>query len=261
MTASLLRRVFVVALFVLSGALIGVGCGEEAGGTADQLPAAALDRPAAALTGPQCTTAPDKVGAHPKHAGYACSVCHQVGGALCFDPAGPAVKAGAPAPTFDFTLKTCSNVACHGVPAGTYSYYFPGNETDPDGYPIPELKTVNYGGTMAASTPSWYATGAGCTACHGNPPANGSDGSNAWHSGNHAGSQNFSMGGGLVLNANQCELCHNRLQGSTYSPIAQSAVGPPDGKYHGTAILIPALHGDGAVSVVARFRPACFGCH
>ena len=36
---------------------------------------------------------------------------------------------------------------------------------------------------------------AACTACHGNPPANGSDGSNAWHSGFHANNQNVGATG------------------------------------------------------------------
>ena len=36
-----------------------------------------------------CTTS-DGTGAHPKHAGFDCKVCHMVGGVMCFDPAGPA---------------------------------------------------------------------------------------------------------------------------------------------------------------------------
>ena len=206
---------------------------------------------------PACTP----TGAHAKHTGT-CGVCHAVAGRLAFQIGGPAYGSGwtsaQPRPGFDATTKTCSNVACHGVPAGTFSYYFPGNETDADGYPIPELKTVNYGGTMAAITPPWYATGAGCSACHGNPPANGSDGSNAWHSGSHANNANFAVGGGLVLNANQCELCHNNLVGNVFSPIAASANAGTG--YQGTLILLPTFHGNG-LNVAARFRSACFGCH
>ena len=191
-----------------------------------------------------------------KHGGYECKVCHYVGGVLMFDPNGPAVGQGNPLPTFDATNKTCSNVACHGVPAGTFSYYFPGNETDPDGYPIPELKTVTIYGNTGGTTPSWYATGSvACAACHGNPPRNGTNGSNAWHSGSHANNQNVGP-----TQPNACELCHNRLNtNNTYSAIAQSSgVGTAT---VGTAILIPGLHGNGVFDVVARFRTQCFNCH
>ena len=190
-----------------------------------------------------------------RHGKYDCKVCHLVGGVFAFDPGGPAVAPGNPLPSFDVSTKTCSNVACHGVPAGTFSYYFPGNETDADGYPIPELKTVNVLGNSGGTTPSWYATGSvACSACHANPPRNGTDGSNAWHSGSHANNQNVGP-----IGPNACELCHNRLQNNIYSPIAQSTgVGAAT---VGTAILIPALHGNGAYDVVARFRTQCFNCH
>jgi len=189
-------------------------------------------------------------GAHAKH-GQGCSVCHKEAGTLSFDPEGPAYSSPSGSnPGFDATAKTCSNIACHGVKAGTYSYYFPGNEdNDGDGYPDSELKTVNYGGTMAAGTPSWYATGVSCSACHGNPPANGSDGSNAWHSGNHANSQNVGPTG-----PNACELCHNN-PANVNAPIAQSV------NNIGTAILLPALHANDTANVNARFRSVCFNCH
>jgi hypothetical protein len=170
-------------------------------------------------------------GAHAKHAVFDCQVCHYVGGVLCFDISGPAVASGAPLPSFDATAKTCSNIACHGVPAGTFSYYFIGG----DGEAV--LNTVSYGGSMV-STPSWYATGLGCAACHGNPPRNGSNGSNVWHSGLHAG--------GPTAAPNQCQFCHPDATGSNGV---------------GTAITNPALHGNGVVNVQATFRSSCFGCH
>jgi hypothetical protein len=186
-----------------------------------------------------------------QHGKYECKVCHLVGGVLAFDPDGPAVAPGNPLPSFDAITKTCSNVACHGVPSGTFSYYFPGNEMDPDGYPIPELKTVTVYGNSGGTTPSWYATGSvACSACHANPPRNGTDGSNAWHSGFHANNQNVGP-----IGPNACELCHNKYENNVFSPIAQSSNGV------GTAILIPALHGNGVYDVVARFRSQCFGCH
>jgi len=168
------------------------------------------------------------------HYAFNCSVCHKVGGRLVFDRNGPAYAAGKPAPTFDATAKTCSNIACHGVPAGTYSYYFPGGDGEP------ELKTVNIYGNLAGITPSWYSTGAAaCGACHGNPPRNGTDGSNAWHSGSH-GNQ------GPNHAYNQCQLCH---------PDASGSGG------QGTTITNPAQHANGSINVQARFTTACFNCH
>jgi hypothetical protein len=206
------------------------------------------------LTQDSCVPGPgcEPTGAHAKHTST-CSVCHKSAGRLAFDPTGPAYPASGLIPSFSATTKTCSNVACHGVAAGTFSYYFPGNEMDEEGYPIPELKTVHYGGTMAAGTPSWYSTGASCSACHGNPPANGSDGSNVWHSGQHA--CNVTVG---PTPANACALCHND-PANVNSPIALSS-SAGDCAYIGTTIQIPALHGNG-VNVNARFRSQCFGCH
>jgi hypothetical protein len=210
-----------------------------------------------------CTTA-DGTGAHPKHAGLSCKVCHMVGGVMCFDPAGPATGTGIPAPTFNATAKTCSNIACHSVKAGTFSYYYPGNDIDPDGYPIPDLKTVNYGGGAPQPTPSWYVPSgsAGCTACHGNPPyppLPASDGSNNWHSGFHANNQNVGP-----IGPNACELCHNdtSVPYGTWTPIAFSAVGT-DGKVHGISInpAAAAQHANGTATVLARFRSQCFNCH
>ncbi len=209
---------------------------------------------------PACTP----TGAHVKHTPV-CSVCHSVAGRLAFDPNGPAYRTGLPTPSFDATAKSCSNVACHAVSPGTFSYYFPGDEVDADGYPIPVLKTVNYGGGTPSSTPNWYTTGQTCSACHGNPPANGSDGSNAWHSSYHANNQYVGP-----INPNACELCHNdpTQPYGTWVPIALSAVGA-DGKYHGyqinTAIVnnkaAAAQHANGTASVLAQFRTQCFGCH
>jgi len=170
-------------------------------------------------------------GAHAKHAAFDCQACHYVGGVLCFDINGPAVSPSNPLPSFDAIAKTCSNIACHGVPAGTFSYYFPGG----DGEPV--LNTVTYGGNTVP-TPSWYATGLGCGACYGNPPRNGSSGSNVWHSGYHAG--------GPTSASNQCQFCH---------PDATGTNGI------GTAITNTSLHANGTVEVQARFTSRCFGCH
>jgi hypothetical protein len=152
-----------------------------------------------------------------------------------FDKNGPAYGAGLPAPTFDAVAKTCSNVACHAVKAGTFSYYFPGG----DGEPV--LNTVSYGGGTPKTTPSWYSIGAAaCTACHDDPPRNGSNGSNAWHSGYHGGQ-------GPTGAYNQCQFCH---------PDASSP-----GNGIGDTITNATLHANGVINVQATFKSACFGCH
>jgi predicted CxxxxCH...CXXCH cytochrome family protein len=179
--------------------------------------------------GPTCSPS----GAHDTKHAQSCIVCHACGGVLQFQAGGPAVAPGYPAPSFDATTKTCSNIGCHSVPAGTFSYYFP------DGTGEAALNTVTYGGGAPHNTPSWYATGLGCTACHDNPPRNGSSGSNVWHSGYHGGQ-------GPTGARNQCQFCH---------PDATGINGA------GTAITNAALHGNGVVNVQASFSSTCFGCH
>ena len=193
----------------------------------------ALDASEVCLDGdPACTP----TGAHGKHGNFDCKVCHNVGGRLAFAKTGSnalAYAVGKPAPTFNATDKTCSNIACHGVPTGTFSYYFP------DGAGDPQLNTVSYGGGAPRPTPSWYATGAlACAACHDNPPLTGSTGSNVWHSGAHAGS--------ITAISNQCQFCH---------PDATGTNG------QGTSITNQALHVNGTVNVQATFKSSCFGCH
>lgn len=183
---------------------------------------------------PSCTP----TGAHGKHDSYDCRVCHKYGGRLTFDKAGPAYRSGWAAPTFDATAKTCTNISCHGVPSGTFSYYFP------DGTGEPVLNTVTYGSTATtagATTPSWYGTASNgsCSSCHDNPPRYGSSGSNVWHSGYHGGQ-------GPTGAYNQCQFCH---------PDATGVNG------QATAITNPALHANGVVNVQATFKTTCFGCH
>ncbi|MFO0583743.1 MAG: CxxxxCH/CxxCH domain-containing protein [Anaeromyxobacter sp.] len=216
------RKLFGLAVAFVAASFYFTGC--DANGNLDQGALKAAD--GQALTAASCE--PDDpactpTGAHAKHSAYACTVCHAVAGRVVFAKPGPARAAGQPNPSFDVTAKTCSNVACHSVPAGTFSYFFPGGDGEP------EMKTVSYGGGAAATTPSWYATGAGCAACHGNPPAN-----YLWH-GSHGG-------------GNQCELCHKD---------ALSSGGVATGLNPANA----ALHANGTVNVDASFRSSCFGCH
>lgn len=174
-------------------------------------------------------------GAHAKHATFDCQVCHYVGGVLCFDSNGPAVSPGNLLPSFDTTAKTCSNIACHGMYSGTFSYYFPGGDGEP------ELKTVSYAGS-GGSTPSWYTTGLGCTACHGNPPP-AYPGWHGWHANR------------ILAGYNDCQLCHNVPNTYPYVSIASGTGGV------GTTINTPSQHGNGTVTVYARFTNRCFGCH
>jgi predicted CxxxxCH...CXXCH cytochrome family protein len=226
-----------VAVLAAAGfmAAIGAGCGEgENQATFRQMRSApsALTADEVCFDGdPGCLP----TGAHKAHGAYACSVCHKVAGRLVFDSTGPAYGAGLPRPVFDAVAKTCSNVACHTVAAGSFSYYFPGG----DGEYV--LNTVTYGGGPPRPTPSWYATGAiTCTACHDDPPRNGSSGGNAWHSGNHGNQAQTGPD-------NQCQLCH------------PDATSPGNGI--GDTITNPTLHGNGVADVQASFRQQCMGCH
>jgi hypothetical protein len=236
-----IRRYTPALFLVIVAAAVVAACGQLTGSDEAQSAAGLQRAPptVAKLTqdevcvdgDPLCTP----TGAHGKHGGYDCKVCHKVAGRLVFDKTGPAYGVGYPTPAFDATAKTCSNVACHTVKPGTFSFY------SIDGTGEAVLVTVNYGGGAPRPTPSWYATGAmACAACHDDPPRNGSDGSNVWHSGFHGGQ-------GPTGARNQCQFCH---------PDASS---PNNGI--GDTITNATLHGNGAVNVQARFTSTCFGCH
>lgn len=216
----------------LLAALFAAACGQgvpQGEAALDRGSRAQLTQDEVLPTGATCAP----TGGHGKHAVYDCKVCHVCGGVLAFDPLGPAVAAGMPAPAFDATTKTCSNIACHGMYSGTFSFFFQGGDGEL------ELITVAYQGN-GGSTPPWYSSGAGCTACHGNPPANAPVfGVYTWHSGAHG---NQARTGAL----NQCQLCHPDASGS-------------DGL--GTTITDRTRHANGSVDVLGRFTSACFGCH
>lgn len=179
-----------------------------------------------AFVQPPCSA----TGAHAKHDAFTtannCKICHIVGGVVCFDPAGPAVASGQPAPIFDSTAKSCSNISCHGMYSGIFIYYT--YDYGADAY---VQNTYSYAGN-GGTTPSWYTTTASCSACHGNPPRPAGS-TPVWHSGSHGG-------------GNNCQLCH---------PDATGSGGV------GTAITDPSLHANGTVNVQAQFNSSCFGCH
>jgi hypothetical protein len=243
MVSSLRARVVLLALLAAGGALLVTGCGSEKPATPPASPTLRLpDAPDAsgAATGATCMP----TGAHPKHAQYACTACHLTSGIPCFDPAGPATIAGAPAPAFDPATKTCSNVACHGVPAGVFVYYFPGGDGEP------EARSAPFGGT-SQPTPSWYASGAGCRACHDLSYAGSRY---PWHGGAHGG-------------GNGCALCHLDATGTATAsgPSADSAINtaltcPPNTAAGGTRSCA-SYHANGALNVTPKFKTSCFGCH
>jgi trimeric autotransporter adhesin len=150
-------------------------------------------------------------------------------------------------PVYDSTTKTCSNVSCHSVPAGTFSYYFQGGDGSA------QLNTVNYGGT-AHQTPQWTNIGAQCTACHDNPPYNAPN-QYVWHSGWHGGVNLTSTRNPDVLGYNKCDLCHSDVSSTiTGTPGSTSA-------QMTTTILNTSMHRNGIADVQGKFESRCFGCH
>jgi predicted CxxxxCH...CXXCH cytochrome family protein len=270
MTRSSLRKHIFAISFAGAAALFAAGCGQEepvdaAPANAGQEVTAVAPRTGNLLAqadfcddaeSPTCIP----TGAHGKlavnfatgHAGFECKECHYIGGRLAFKPASKGGLAFLPAPAarpyFDATAKTCSNIACHTVPAGTFSYYFPGG----DGEPV--LNTVPYGGGGPQPTPNWYSTGASCSACHVSPPRyNGQP--YAWHSGLHGG----------TLAYNDCQLCHLDATSSYQGGGVWNAVGLSTAT-NCTVNGVPnqpcsKLHANGALNVNATFRTQCFGCH
>jgi hypothetical protein len=212
-------------------------------------------------------------GVHVNHPSFACSVCHLVGGAVQFDPSGPAVIAGTLAtdstgkvikdssgavtilvpsqlPTYDPASGTCSSVACHYMKPGVY---VPQDVYPPDTYSYP------YGGS-ALTTPDWYSPpGLGaCSACHGYPPT-GNGG--VWHSGWHGGVSVTSPTNPDVLGYNACSTCHPDVTSTI------TGAGTPAGTVT-TTIKTPSMHANGTVDVLyynpARSSPpqdSCDGCH
>jgi len=196
-----------------------------------------------------CGAAP--TGAHGKHATFPCTVCHYHNGGVSFDKAGPAYEYGWPAPSYDVATHTCTNVACHSVPRGTFRYYFVGG----DGEPV--LNVVPYGGVpTGATSPDWYgtSTSGSCTGCHDNPPYTAPN-QYVWHSGWHGGVNLTSARNPDILGYNKCDLCHpdvtSTISGTPGTANAQMT----------TTITDAGMHGNGVVDVQGKFGERCFGCH
>lgn len=237
----------VIRLAAASGSLVVIACGEPRAGVGDVAStSAAVTQERVIPTGEACTP----TGKHVEHGSFACATCHQCPGTVSFDPA----LAGANA-AFDATTKSCSSVACHGFPAGTYTYY----TWD---WSIEDVVavTIPYGGEAGSGAASWYSeSGATCDGCHGYPTTYQGT-VRAWHSGVH--------GSSFTQKGNACQLCHPHVSGAyVYASHVATSGGLISSCAPGTfcsapgTILDPTLHRNGTVDVSPAFRSDCFNCH
>lgn len=229
-TSHLGRKISTAVSAVLVVTLAG-GCGVE--GDTTREPGEAVTVASAPLT------AIDPHALHMTTGGAQCTDCH-VGGALhAFGPI--AYAPGQPAPSFDLVTRTCSNVACHMVPAGVYTFTTYDWGLD-DGTLV--YNQVTYGG-VPVTTPPWEsATTGGCIACHGSPP---SPSSGSWHSGRH----------GFAGSMNECSLCHRDVVRVDGVLALSSATNCGPSRTESCA----ALHRNGTVDVMPTWKSTCFYCH
>lgn len=242
-----------VALFGFGGAVLLLGgCEQQALQDADEAAAgaaAALTQDSVIPTGQACVP----TGKHSQHGTFQCTTCHQCAGTLSFDPA-----IAGPNAAFDATTKNCSNVGCHAVPSGTFTY-----GTWDWGSDSMVYTTVAYGGQSGSGTANWYAApgSSGCSACHGYPPLyNGVR--YAWHSGTHG----LGIGSG-----NACQLCHPDATGAYVYGGPPSYAGTSGGLIAscpaGTFCAAPGTitngsrHGNGILDVTPAWAQACMNCH
>lgn len=190
---------------------------------------------------------------HTKHQSLMndCKACHDLtnsfraSGTFFKDSSKGAFLSGGPAPGFTPSgswsspktnaAASCSNIACHSIPAGTYSYYI-------WDWGIDESVPVEYYyGGMSTANALWQDNPAtNCNSCHAIPPI----ATNPWHSGRHAGAYSSAT--------DNCETCH---------PDAKS-IRSPDGKtIISNYITAPSQHRNGTLDVVAKYKSPCFNCH
>ena len=217
-------RILAASLLVAAGTLLLPGCGGNEAPIAEEEAAAKLR---AAPRGMASAVAASGHSIHMNDVGMACTDCHTPHGGSFVSifrfPASAYIPNG-PAPSLDTVAKTCSNVACHMVPVGSYAYWAIGG----DGEPF--LNEVSYGGPVV--TPPWTeALRGACRACHGSPP---SPAAGAWHSAMHGG------GGARA----ECSLCH-----------------PGVTMVNGELVLSGTTHKNGVVDVTPKWKSTCFGCH
>lgn len=226
MTRPSIRNVLpAVVCLTAFGALLA-GCGAPLAPVEEKEAAEASLR--AAVGGRQSAVAVAAHTIHREEGGLLCADCHTPHGGMMMSPllqfSSKAFIPGGPPPTRDAATHTCSNVACHMVPVGTYQYWkLVGDEEW-------VLYEVAYGG--AVTTPPWgEALRGACRACHASPP---SPAAGAWHSPTH---------GGGGINA-ECSLCH-----------------PGVAKVNGELVVTGQGHKNGVVDVTPQWKSRCFGCH
>jgi Geobacter CxxxxCH...CXXCH motif (GSu_C4xC__C2xCH) len=269
-----IRKTLLRSVVVSSVALLYAGCGGP-----DQEPSARSDaltvsRPAATPFIPfnSSTTAP---GVHVKHATIACSACHLQGGAVQFDPKGPAVIPGTlktdshgvvivdplgnvtvlqptMVPTYTpgsaTTATTCSNISCHWIPPGDY--------TAPDADWFGDTDPYAYGSAPGSPTPDWYtdpSTVNDCAACHSYPPYSSGG---LWHSGWHGNVNINSAPNKDLQGLNSCSTCHPDVSTTITGTIGTSSAAMV------TTISNPSMHPNGAIDVTyPNGRYPCAYCH
>ena len=190
---------------------------------------------------------------HIKHQPYMndCKACHDLtnsftaSGTFFKDSTKGAFLPGGPNPVFmpsgswsspkTNAAASCSNIACHSIPAGVFTYYiydWGADEVVPISY--------NYGG-MSGATALWQdKPDTNCKSCHNIPPYS----KNVWHSGSH--------GMQYMIGSNNCETCH---------PDAKSSVAPDGKTILSNYLTAPSQHANGTLDVVAKFTSKCFYCH
>ena len=231
-----------------------------------QTPFVTSDATATDITNP--TNSGTGVQVHADHASQniACKTCHLVGGVVQFDPAGPAVMPGtyqvnsagkvtailnqAQVPTYDPTHGTCSNIYCHWVKPGTFTYY---------DNSLGANNTVPYGTPLPATTPDWYSTAgpsASCTGCHGYPPYTAPN-QYVWHSSWHGGVNINSSLNPDFMQANYCSTCHPDVH-----TVVNGTIGTA-GAQLVTTITNPSMHNNGVVNVdeSGQGYGSCVYCH
>lgn len=140
-------RVVAACLLLAGATFLLPGCGGSEAPIAEEEAAASLRK---APRGMASAVAASAHSIHTNDAGMQCTDCHTPHGMsfvslFRFPPA--AIIPNGPAPSLDTVTKTCSNVACHMVPVGTYAYWAMGG--DGEAY----LNEVTYGGPV--TTPPW----------------------------------------------------------------------------------------------------------